>query len=400
MLAELRVVVDEPLHPSLEAVELLHDLRLERLDREERDEPHHRAHLERTIVTVGVEHVVVEAVALVPEVDAFAAEVVHCVGDVDEVFEELRRHVLVRRVLLRQLERDRQHAQTVHPHPRRPVRLLDVPPRRERCRPVEHADVVQAEKAPLEDVLPLGVLPVHPPREVQEQLVEHPLQKRPVPPAPEPPLDPVHPERRLRGRGDRAFLERVFHKLLLNFTWWVNREDAEGKNVFQGGFLGLDNIGVFDRSAPLPTGGHIEQSDGTSWMGMYCLNMLAIALELAKQDPAYEDVASKFFEHFVYIAHAMHDLGGAGNNLWDEEDGFYYDVLHANGDQRRLKVRSMVGLVPLFAVETLEPEIVEKLHGFKRRMQWFIDNHPEFREHVETATKPGVGPRRLLVIVP
>ncbi|OGL14930.1 MAG: glucosidase [Candidatus Rokubacteria bacterium RIFCSPLOWO2_12_FULL_71_22] len=205
-------------------------------------------------------------------------------------------------------------------------------------------------------------------------------------------------ERRLRGQGDRDFLERVFHKLLLNFTWWVNRKDAEGRNVFQGGFLGLDNIGVFDRSAPLPTGGHIEQSDGTSWMGMYCLNMLAIALELAKQDPAYEDVASKFFEHFVYIAHAMHDLGD-GMNLWDEQDGFYYDVLHADGHHCRLKVRSMVGLIPLFAVETLEPDIVEKLPGFKRRMQWFIDNHPRLREHVEMASKPGMGTRRLLSIV-
>ncbi len=206
-------------------------------------------------------------------------------------------------------------------------------------------------------------------------------------------------ERRIRGKGDREFLEKVFHKLLLNFTWWVNRKDAEGKNVFQGGFLGLDNIGVFDRSAPLPTGGHIEQSDGTSWMGMYCLNMLAIALELAKQDPAYEDVASKFFEHFVYIAHAMHDIGGEGINLWDEADGFYYDVLHSDGDHYPLKVRSMVGLIPLFAVETLEPEVVDKLPGFKRRMQWFIDNHPEFREHVEMTTKPGVGLRRLLAIV-
>ena len=206
-------------------------------------------------------------------------------------------------------------------------------------------------------------------------------------------------ERKLRGKGDREFLEKVFHKLLLNFTWWVNRKDAEGKNVFQGGFLGLDNIGVFDRSAPLPTGGHIEQSDGTSWMGMYCLNMLAIALELAKQDPAYEDVASKFFEHFVYIAHAMHNIGGEGINLWDEEDGFYYDVLHTNGRHCPLKVRSMVGLIPLFAVETLEPEVVDKLPGFKRRMQWFIDNHPEFRDHVEMISKPGVGLRRLLAIV-
>jgi hypothetical protein len=205
-------------------------------------------------------------------------------------------------------------------------------------------------------------------------------------------------DRRLRGKGDREFLEKVFHKLLLNFTWWVNRKDAEGKNVFQGGFLGLDNIGVFDRSAPLPNGGHIEQSDGTSWMGMYCLNMLAIALELAKQDPAYEDVASKFFEHFVYIAHAV-DTPGAGINLWDEADGFYYDVLHSDGTAYPMKVRSMVGLVPLFAVETLEPEVVDKLPGFKRRMQWFIDNHPEFRGHVEMMARPSVGTRRLLAIV-
>jgi hypothetical protein len=207
-------------------------------------------------------------------------------------------------------------------------------------------------------------------------------------------------DRRLRGRADRAFLEKVFQKLLLNFTWWVNRKDAEGKNVFQGGFLGLDNIGVFDRSAPLPTGGHIEQSDGTSWMGMYCLNMLAIALELARENPAYEDVASKFFEHFVYIAHAMHDLGGEGVTLWDEQDGFHYDVLHLpDGKPYPLKVRSLVGLIPLLAVETLEPEIVEKLRGFKRRMQWFIDNRPEFREHVEMMEKPGGGTRRLLSIV-
>ncbi len=207
-------------------------------------------------------------------------------------------------------------------------------------------------------------------------------------------------ERRLRGQADRAFLEKVFHKLLLNFTWWVNRKDAEGKNVFQGGFLGLDNIGVFDRSAPLPGGGHIEQSDGTSWMGMYSLNMLAIALELARDNPAYEDVASKFFEHFVYIAHAMHDLAGEGINLWDEADGFFYDVLHTDGgDVRRLKVRSMVGLIPLFAVETLEPEILDKLPGFRRRMQWFIDNRPEFREHVTEMKGPKGGMRRLLSIV-
>ncbi|MBI3329022.1 MAG: glucosidase, partial [Nitrospinae bacterium] len=207
-------------------------------------------------------------------------------------------------------------------------------------------------------------------------------------------------EKRIRGQGDRAFLEKVFHKLLLNFTWWVNRKDTEGKNVFQGGFLGLDNIGVFDRSAPLPTGGHIEQSDGTSWMGMYCLNMLAIALELARENPAYEDVASKFFEHFVYIAHAMDDIGGEEVNLWDEEDGFYYDALHLpDGSHHSLKVRSMVGLIPLFAVETLEPEIVDTLPGFRRRMQWFIDNRPEFREHVETMEKSGGRVHRLLSIV-
>jgi hypothetical protein len=207
-------------------------------------------------------------------------------------------------------------------------------------------------------------------------------------------------ERRLRGVADRGFLEKVFHKLLLNFTWWVNRKDPEGMNIFEGGFLGLDNIGVFDRSAPLPTGGHLEQSDGTSWMGMYCLNMLAIALELAKEDPAYEDVASKFFEHFVHIAHAMNDMGTDGRSLWDEEDGFYYDVLQLpNGEEHFLKIRSMVGLIPLFAVETLEPEIVDRLPGFKRRMQWFIDNHPDMPQHIETTERSARGVRRLLSLV-
>ena len=207
-------------------------------------------------------------------------------------------------------------------------------------------------------------------------------------------------ERRVRGVADRGFLEKVFHKLLLNFTWWVNRKDPDGANIFEGGFLGLDNIGVFDRSAPLPTGGHLEQSDGTSWMGMYCLNMLAIALELAKDDPAYEDVASKFFEHFVYIARAMNDIGSGGISLWDEEDGFYYDLLHLpNGEEHYLKVRSMVGLIPLFAVETLEPEIVDRLPGFKRRMQWFIDNHPDVPDHIEMSERSARGVRRLLSLV-
>jgi hypothetical protein len=180
----------------------------------------------------------------------------------------------------------------------------------------------------------------------------------------------------------------------------VNRKDAEGMNIFQGGFLGLDNIGVFDRSAPLPTGGHLEQSDGTSWMGMYCLNMLAIALELARENPAYESVASKFLEHFVHIAHAMNDRGGEGVELWDKEDGFYYDVLHLpNGERHYLKVRSLVGLIPLLAVETLEQDIVDKLPGFKRRMQWFIDNHPDVANHIEVVEVPGKGTRRLLSLV-
>ena len=185
-------------------------------------------------------------------------------------------------------------------------------------------------------------------------------------------------EKKRRGVGDRAFLERVFHKLLLNFTWWVNRKDAEGRNVFQGGFLGLDNIGVFDRSAPLPTGGYIEQADGTGWMAMYSLNLLAIAMELASEDPAYEDVASKFWEHFLYIANAMNHLGNDGVGMWDEEDGFFYDVLHMpDGAHVPLKIRSMVGLIPLFAVETLEPRSVDKLPGFKRRMEWFIENRQD-----------------------
>jgi Glycosyl hydrolase family 63 C-terminal domain len=207
-------------------------------------------------------------------------------------------------------------------------------------------------------------------------------------------------DRRVRGQADRAFLARVFQKLLLNFTWWVNRKDAEGMNIFQGGFLGLDNIGVFDRSAPLPTGGHIEQSDGTSWMGMYCLNMLAMALELAKEDRTYADVASKFFEHFVYIADAMNNRGGEGIDLWDEEDGFFYDVLHMPDDSHhKLKVRSMVGLIPLFAVETLEPDIVDALPGFKKRMLWFIENRPRFRNNVTSTTTRDGKVRRLLSIV-
>lgn len=206
-------------------------------------------------------------------------------------------------------------------------------------------------------------------------------------------------EKKRTGAGDRVFLERVFHKLLLNFTWWVNRKDADGKNIFQGGFLGLDNIGVFDRSAPLPTGGHIEQSDATSWMGMYCLNMLSIALELARENRAYEDVASKFFEHFVYICRAMNNIGGEKIELWDREDGFFYDVLHLpDGKKCHMKVRSMVGLIPLFAVETLDSELIDGLPRFKHRLQWFIEHRPDFSAHVETQSHDG-GVRRFLSLV-
>ncbi|HYH86576.1 MAG TPA: hypothetical protein VEX60_14080 [Pyrinomonadaceae bacterium] len=207
-------------------------------------------------------------------------------------------------------------------------------------------------------------------------------------------------KKRREGVGDHAFLERVFHKLLLNFTWWVNRKDAEGNNIFEGGFLGLDNIGVFDRSRPLPNGGHLEQSDGTSWMAMYTLNLLAIAMELAKQDATYEDVASKFWEHFLYIADAMNNLGSDSSaSLWDERDGFYYDVLHSpDGTHMPLKVRSMVGLISLFAVETLESEEVDALPGFKRRMEWFIANRPDLTKNVACMATPGKRERRLLAI--
>ncbi|MGE3165566.1 MAG: glucosidase [Planctomycetota bacterium] len=209
-------------------------------------------------------------------------------------------------------------------------------------------------------------------------------------------------EKRRTGHGDVPFLERVFQKLLLNFTWWVNRKDAHGRNVFQGGFLGLDNIGVFDRSAPLPTGGHLEQSDGTSWMAMYCLNMLAIALELAHENPVYEDVASKFWEHFLYIARAMNESAERGLTLWDEEDGFFYDVLHhpSTDQSLRLKVRSLVGLIPLFAVETLEPEVLTRLPDFARRLQWFVEHRQDLTQNVASMTLPGRGERRLLSVVP
>jgi hypothetical protein len=204
---------------------------------------------------------------------------------------------------------------------------------------------------------------------------------------------------RIQGKEDRKFLVRMFHKLLINFTWWVNRKDPQGKNVFEGGFLGLDNIGVFDRSKPLGPGNFIEQSDGTSWMAMYCLNMLAMAMELAREDNAYEDIASKFFEHFVYISEAMNDMGGEGVGLWDEKDGFYYDVLHmGQAAPLPMKVRSMVGLIPLFAVETFEPDVLERLPSFRKRMQWFLDHNPEVSKHVDMSQKTDKGNRLLLTI--
>ena len=210
-------------------------------------------------------------------------------------------------------------------------------------------------------------------------------------------------ERRMRGEGDRNFLERVFHKLLLNFTWWVNRKDAEGRNVFQGGFLGLDNIGLFDRSKPLPTGGYLDQSDGTSWMAMFCLNMLAIALELAGEDKAYEDVATKFMEHFFYIAHAMNNRPGTQGDevdMWDEADGFYYDVLHQpDGSHYFLRVRSLVGLIPLLAVETLESDLLEKLPDFRSRLEWFLMHRLDICVDIASVTKMGMESRRLFSVV-
>jgi hypothetical protein len=208
-------------------------------------------------------------------------------------------------------------------------------------------------------------------------------------------------DRKQRGdAGDLEFLERVFHKLMLNFTWWVNRKDAEGRNVFQGGFLGLDNIGVFDRSAQLPTGGHIDQSDGTSWMAMYSLNLMRIALELSLHNHVYEDIATKFFEHFLSIAEAMSNIGEHGIGLWDDEDEFFYDVLHTpDGRMQQLKVRSMVGLIPLFAVEVLDPDLLRQLPQFARRLEWYLNYRPELAKLVSHWEVEGVGHRRLLSLL-
>ncbi|MCU1258382.1 MAG: hypothetical protein JWO80_1267, partial [Bryobacterales bacterium] len=201
-----------------------------------------------------------------------------------------------------------------------------------------------------------------------------------------------------RGQRDRVFLARVFQKLLINFTWWVNRKDVTGKQVFSGGFLGLDNVGVFDRSQPLPTGQILEQADGTAWMAFYCGTMLSMALELASDDPGYEDIASKFFEHFVYIADAMNTIGGDG--LWNEADGFYYDQLLMEGRSHAFKIRSIVGIIPLFAVEILEEHVIAKLPAFRKRMQWFLVNRRDMKSQISymETTKHGDHKHRLLAI--
>jgi hypothetical protein len=201
-----------------------------------------------------------------------------------------------------------------------------------------------------------------------------------------------------RGQRDRAFLARVFQKLVVNFTWWVNRKDVCGRHIFSGGFLGLDNVGVFDRSKPLPGGGQLEQADGTAWMAFYCSTMLAIALELADGDPAYEDIASKFLEHFVAIADAMNQLGGTG--LWHEEDGFYYDELLTGGGSVPLRLRSIVGIIPLFAVEFIEDGRLDKLPGFAKRTRWFLENRKDLASHISCMTLGGQDTGRRLLAIP
>jgi len=206
-------------------------------------------------------------------------------------------------------------------------------------------------------------------------------------------------ERKQTGKGDRAFLETIFHKMLLAFTWWVNRKDSEGNNIFQGGFLGLDNIGVFDRNESFSDGSHLEQADGTSWMGMYSLNLMRIAIELARENHVYENIATKFFEHFLGIAAAMNNLGGKGIGLWNEEDEFYYDVLHTPGGRYLpLRVRSIVGLLPLLAVETIQPQLIDALPGFKRRLEWYLTHRPDLASLVSRWQEAGAGERRLVAL--
>jgi hypothetical protein len=201
-----------------------------------------------------------------------------------------------------------------------------------------------------------------------------------------------------RGGRDRSFLARVFMKLLLNFTWWVNRKDLNGRYIFSGGFLGLDNVGIFDRSKPLPGGGQLQQADGTAWMAFYCSTMLAMALELAEHDPSFEDIASKFFEHFVEIADAMNHLGGTG--LWNEEDGFYYDQIRADGGSTPLRLRSIVGIIPLFAVEFIEEGRLDQLPGFAKRTRWFLENRPDLAAHISYLACDGHDAGRRMLAIP
>ncbi|UOR03900.1 glucosidase [Hymenobacter aerilatus] len=207
-------------------------------------------------------------------------------------------------------------------------------------------------------------------------------------------------DKKLRGHGDLQFLEAVFHKLTLNFTWWVNRKDKSERNIFEGGFLGLDNIGVFDRSAPLPTGGHIEQSDGTSWMAMFALNLMRMALELAGTNAVYQEIAGKFFEHFLYIADAMTRGGDGRFDLWDDDDQFYYDVLRTPDDERTiLKVRSIVGLIPLFAVEVIDQELLDTVPEFTARATWLLENRPHLAKLVSHWQEPGRAARHKLSLL-
>lgn len=207
-------------------------------------------------------------------------------------------------------------------------------------------------------------------------------------------------DEKMHGKPDIPFLESVFQKLLLNFTWWVNRKDKNGNNVFGGGFLGLDNIGAFDRNMQFRNGDHLEQADGTSWMAMFALNMMRISMELALYNPVYEDMAIKFFEHYLYIAEAMENIGGAKGGLWNEEDGFFYDVLQLNdGDSISLKLRSIVGLIPMFAVEIIEHETLEKLPNFTKRMDWILKNKPELANLVSHWEVEGKGGKHLMSIL-
>ena len=207
-------------------------------------------------------------------------------------------------------------------------------------------------------------------------------------------------ERKPPGEEDLTFLRGVFHKLMLNFTWWVNRKDDSGNNIFEGGFLGLDNIGVFDRNVMLPGGSHLEQADGTSWMAMYALNMMRIALELAAHDEVYDEMATKFFDHFLYIAGAITSMGKTNMGLWDEDDSFFYDQIRmSDGSVERMRVRTVVGLIPIFAVEVLDDELLRSRPAFVERMTWFQSHRPDLYNQVSRYTEAGMHEKRLLSLL-